>query len=575
MVPSPTPELARTLTLVSNTPVGDEHSLSPSLRAAGYRIEHTSLPEALERIRGHLPDLVLVDPVGASEAALELCRSLRDGEETGALPIVMLCADEDGVSGSTWLDEACAAGATEFLEGELHPALLERRLDSALAFVERLIHHQLLAEPTHGDDPQGRSITTPTVFPRLVSVAVEQCRTAGKNVCVLAVRPNDCQEQAGHFGEGFANLLDRAVREFEEEGPISHPKGHVLISRVEDDLFALLLPDLARIQDAARLGYKLHECVGRDKSGDVRSICVGIATSPGDGTEGQQLLDQADEAAIRACQDQANGLSFRTESTNRWVFERLTLERSLRNAIEREELLVYYQPKVDIESRELVGFEALVRWQHPELGMVSPAQFIPLAEETGLIIPIGEWVLETACAQVQAWASEGFEAPRMAVNLSPVQFRQSTLCDTVADVLERTGMSASKLELEVTESMLMQDLKSTINTLQRLKASGIYLSIDDFGTGYSSLSYLKGFPIDALKIDRSFVRDITANADDAAIATSIILMGRSLNLKVIAEGVETENQLAFLQVLQCNEVQGYLISPPVPADKAEAFLKRG
>jgi len=181
-------------------------------------------------------------------------------------------------------------------------------------------------------------------------------------------------------------------------------------------------------------------------------------------------------------------------------------------------------------------------------------------------------VLESACRQVQAWHDAGFSPVRMAVNLSPVQFRSTSLCDTVAKVLERTGMPASLLELEVTESMLMHSLKDTINTLQRLKATGIYLSIDDFGTGYSSLSYLKGFPIDALKIDRSFVRDITANADDAAIATSIILMGRSLNLKVIAEGVETESQRAFLQVLQCDEIQGYLISPPVPAEKAEAFL---
>ena len=568
----PKHEFARSLTLVTDAPGGTDDNLVQALGKAGFAIERTTLAEAPERIRSRLPDLVLVDPAPGGEAALELCRTLRGEETTHNLPIVMLHDEAAGAGDPDWIVEACAAGATEFLEGPVHPAILERRLDSALAFVERLLGDRLLAG--HGDHGPTRSIAAPAVFPRLVSVAVEQCRTNGKNVCVLAVQPNLCEGGEARFDEQFANLLTRAVRDFEEEGPTSHPRGHVVITRVHERLFALLIPELGRIQDAARLGYKIHDCVAHDANSDLRSVCVGVSTSPGDGNEGQQLLEQADEAATRARQDESNCLSFRTESTNRWVFERLTLERSLRNAIEREELIVHYQPKVAIEDRSLVGFEALVRWQHPELGMVSPAQFIPLAEETGLIIPIGEWVLETACQQVQAWAGAGFTPVRMAVNLSPVQFRQSTLCDTVSGVLERTGMPATLLELEVTESMLMHDLKDTINTLQRLKASGIYLSIDDFGTGYSSLSYLKGFPIDALKIDRSFVRDITANADDAAIATSIILMGRSLNLKVIAEGVETENQMAFLQVLQCNEIQGYLISPPVPAEKAEVFLKK-
>jgi EAL domain-containing protein (putative c-di-GMP-specific phosphodiesterase class I) len=218
--------------------------------------------------------------------------------------------------------------------------------------------------------------------------------------------------------------------------------------------------------------------------------------------------------------------------------------------------------------------EALVRWQHPELGMVSPAQFIPLAEESGQIVHIGAWVLEEACRQGKAWADAGFEPIRMAVNLSPMQFRQPDLLHVISATLQRTNLDARYLELEVTESMLMQDLQQTIATLRQLKAAGIYLSIDDFGTGYSSLSYLKGFPIDALKIDRSFVRDITQNSDDAAIATSIILLGQNLGLKVIAEGVETESQLSFLRILQCDEIQGFLFSPPVPAAEVECFLER-
>ena len=557
----------RTLLLATDAAEEELGPLSETFTRAGFEVAISPLSATTAAVRGATPDLVVIDAKGCAEPALGLCLSLRStGSPT--MPILMLTGGAD----PTWIDSACEAGATEFAEPPYHPRLLERRLDSAIAYVERLIDSSLLGAEALAGFGTPRAIAAPSVFPRLVSVAIEQCRTNDNSVCVLAVCSNRAQGESEGFPDAFANLLSRAVREFEDEGPTSHPKGHVVISRVSATCFALLLPELGRIQDAARLGYRIHDAVQAEAGDDIESVSIGIATSPGDSNEGHHLVRYAEEAAERVRQDEGNSLGFRTESTNRWVFERLTLERSLRNAIEREELIVYYQPKVDIVSRELVGFEALVRWQHPELGMVSPAQFIPLAEETGLIIPIGEWVLESACRQLKAWTDAGHPPVRMAVNLSPVQFRSKSLCDTVAQVLERTGMPASLLELEVTESMLMHSLKDTIHTLQRLKATGIYLSIDDFGTGYSSLSYLKGFPIDALKIDRSFVRDITANADDAAIATSIILMGRSLNLKVIAEGVETESQRAFLQVLQCDEIQGYLISPPVPAEKAEAFL---
>lgn len=559
----------RTLVLVSEAPERHSGAIHGALSKAQFALTKTDHAGAADTLRANPPDLILIDPSGDGTRAVALCRELRRDPATQATPIVMLHDDQS----SEWIASACDAGATEFLEEPIHPALFERRLDSAIAYVEQLLEESL-ADAGVAELGSARAIATPAVFPRLVSIAIEQCRHSGKNVCVLAIHPQAIGGARPSFDDEFANQLSRSVRKFEEEGPISHPKGKIVISRVSDTCFALMVPELDRIQDAARLGYKIHDSVSCGGSEPGHAVHIGVSTSPGDGHDGLSLLEHAEQAASFARQDENNSLCFRSESTNRWVFERLTLERSLRNAIELDELIVYYQPKVRIDTREVVGFEALVRWQHPELGMVSPAQFIPLAEETGLIVPIGEWVLETACRQRQAWADAGFDSPIMAVNLSPIQFRQPELCEVIANVLERTGMPANKLELEVTESMLMHDLKDTINTLQRLKASGIYLSIDDFGTGYSSLSYLKGFPIDALKIDRSFVRDITANADDAAIATSIILMGRSLNMKVIAEGVETESQLAFLKVLQCDEIQGYLFSPPVPAEKAESFLTR-
>ncbi len=558
----------KTILLATLSPESPPTRLHASLKGSGHAVVTSSFDALQASLEDALPDLILIDALENSERALSVCSSIRRRCERDSIPIVLL-RDAAPVS---WTEQACAAGATEFLDSGMPSGLLERRLDGAIAHMNRLLNDTLIG--ANSLDPSGaaREIAEPSVFPRLVSVAIDHCRTTDNNVCVLVISVGGDPALKPEFSDSFANLLGLAVREFEQDGPISHPKGHVVISRISACAFALLVPDLGRIQDAARLGYKIQESAQRSEGASPYQVSVGISTSPGDSNNGLDLLHQAQEASNLAQHDEGGGLNFRTESTNRWVFERLTLERSLRSAIENDELVVFYQPKVSISGRDLIGFEALVRWQHPQLGMVSPAQFIPLAEETGLIVPIGEWVMETACAQAQAWTNAGHPPIRMAVNLSPVQFRKANLCDVVAEILQRTGLPPSRLELEVTESMLMHSLKDTIHTLQRLKATGIYLSIDDFGTGYSSLSYLKGFPIDALKIDRSFVRDITANADDAAIATSIILMGRSLNLNVIAEGVETENQRAFLEVLQCNEFQGYLMSPPVPAEKAEAFL---
>jgi EAL domain-containing protein (putative c-di-GMP-specific phosphodiesterase class I)/DNA-binding NarL/FixJ family response regulator len=553
----------KTILLALETPQGVHRELESTLTRSGHTVLRTELDAIESTMRTNPPDLVLIEASQEGDQALEICRSLSKGDQGTAPPVVLLC---DGAS-AEWTSRACDAGATEFLESGIPPALLERRLDGAIAHVSGLLSYVL--SQSQAMTP-AQTIAEPSSFPRLVDVSIEQCRATDMMVCVLAVTTS----AGSALPENLSGLLNRAVREFEQEGPISHPKGSVVISRLSPDCIAVLIPELSRIQDAARIGYKLQDYVRQNSDASQSNLSVGVATSPGDSNDGNTMVQLAREAASIAEQGEGSSLNFRTDSTNRWVFERLTLERSLRNAIENDELVVFYQPKLNIQDCSVIGFEALVRWQHPELGMVSPAQFIPLAEETGLIVPIGEWVLETACKQARAWTDAGYPAIRMAVNLSPVQFRKPDLCDTVMKIVERSGLPASLLELEVTESMLMHNLKETIQTLQRLKATGIYLSIDDFGTGYSSLSYLKGFPIDALKIDRSFVRDITANPDDAAIATSIILMGRSLNLNVIAEGVETESQRAFLQVLQCNEFQGYLFSPPVPADKAVAFLVR-
>jgi EAL domain-containing protein (putative c-di-GMP-specific phosphodiesterase class I) len=250
------------------------------------------------------------------------------------------------------------------------------------------------------------------------------------------------------------------------------------------------------------------------------------------------------------------------------------LESKLRHALERDELVLYYQPQMHLASGTIVGAEALLRWQLPGTGLVSPYNFIPLAEETGLIVPIGEWVLRHACLQHQQWRNTGQAILRISVNLSSRQFRQEDLTRSVMQIVEETNVDPTMLELELTESMLMQDAEAAAKTLRQLKDRGIQLAIDDFGTGYSSLSYLKRFPIDKLKIDQSFIRDIPANQDDMIITKAIVALARSLNLKVIAEGVETKAQEAFLRTLKCDEVQGYLIGHPLPSEEFIKLLSR-
>ncbi|MBZ0097091.1 MAG: EAL domain-containing protein, partial [Sulfuricella sp.] len=300
---------------------------------------------------------------------------------------------------------------------------------------------------------------------------------------------------------------------------------------------------------------------------------IGIASYPKDGEDNQTLLKNADAAMYRAKDLGRNNAQYYAAEMNVRAMERLMLENSLYHALERNEFLLHYQPQVDLRTGEITGMEALVRWQHPELGLVSPARFIPVAEDSGLIVPLGEWVLRTACAQNKAWQRAGLKPISVAVNLSARQFRQPNLVEMVAGILRETELDPAHLDLEVTESLVMQNVEATIATLGRLKAMGVKLSIDDFGTGYSSLNYLKRFPIHTLKIDQSFVRDVTTDPSDAAIAKTIIAMAHELGLTVIAEGVETEEQKSFLRLRRCDEMQGYFFSRPVPAAEFENLLR--
>ncbi len=350
------------------------------------------------------------------------------------------------------------------------------------------------------------------------------------------------------------------------------------VARLGGDEFIMILPEQDDLSLDTRSLQRIMDAVAAPVTLGGHTLfmtcSLGVACYPNDGTDGETLIKHADIAMYRGKQTGRNNFQFYTPAMNEQALERLRIEGDLRNALDHGEFLLHYQPKVELASGRVTGSEALIRWQHPQLGMVSPARFIGLAEETGLILPIGAWVVRAACTQCRQWQLAGFDDISVSVNLSVGQFLQKDLVSSIGDVLRDTGLPAASLELELTESLMMTDVEHAIGILAGLKKLGVRLSIDDFGTGYSSLAYLKRFPIDVLKIDRSFVRDITIDADDAAITASIISLARHLKLRVIAEGVETDEQLDYLRHYGCDEIQGYLFSPPVPADKFEQILRQ-
>lgn len=349
------------------------------------------------------------------------------------------------------------------------------------------------------------------------------------------------------------------------------------VARQGGDEFVIMVsdPDIDDVAD--RIAGAIQEALSQPfKINDhelVITCSIGISISPRDGADVQSLIRNADLAMYQAKEQGRNRVRFYTGEMNARSLSRMTMEKHLRRALERSELFLCYQPKVSLRSGQITSMEALVRWQSPELGLVSPSSFIPLAEETGLIEPIGEWVLETACRQNREWQAAGLPALSVAVNLSACQFRQKNLVRVVERILRESGLGPNHLELEITESLVMQNLDRVTTILNEMKALGTTLSLDDFGTGYSSLSYLKRFPFDKLKIDQSFVRDITSEPDSAAIAKTIVAMAHSLRLKVIAEGVETAGQLNYLRLHGCDEIQGYLFSKPVIAEDFSDLLR--
>jgi diguanylate cyclase (GGDEF)-like protein len=351
------------------------------------------------------------------------------------------------------------------------------------------------------------------------------------------------------------------------------------LARMGGDEFTFLLPMVRDVQDVVRVAEKIQSVFSQPLTIDGQDMFVtssiGISLFPGDGHDAETLLKNADVAMYRAKEHGRNGYQFYTADMNEKAKLRLALENDLRRAVERNELVLYYQPQVGLAENRIMGAEALIRWRHPEHGFISPGDFIPLAEESGLILGIGEWVLRETGRQIREWRDAGLENLRVAANLSGHQIQRQNLPDMVAGIIAEFGLDPHFLELELTESTIMSNAETNIETLVMFKRLGVALAIDDFGTGYSSLSYLKRFPIDVLKIDYTFVRDIATDSSSAELVRGVIDMAHGLKLEVIAEGVETAEQLAFLRKCKCDIIQGYYFSKPIPAEDFAALVREG
>ncbi len=405
--------------------------------------------------------------------------------------------------------------------------------------------------------------------------AMARARRDGGVVALLLLDVDHFKTVNDRFGpEVGDSLLVMAARRFGATVRESDT-----VARLGGDEFAVVLEGAQRAEDAGRVAAKMLAALEAPFELEGRrlyvSASIGIVVYPLDGDQVDELLRDADIAMYTAKEAGRNRYQFFTRELREQTSERLSLLEGLRSALERpDELKLVYQPKIDVATGEVIGVEALLRWDHPELGIVLPGRFIPLAEETDLIVPLGRWVIDEACAQAQRWRRSGQDKLKVSVNVSSRQFRQGDLVETIAQALNDAGLDPSWLEVELTEGTLLEDTTMVQQTLERLKAMGVQVSIDDFGTGYSSLNYLKRFPIDTLKIDRSFISDITSDHDDAAISQAIVSLARSLRLQVVAEGVETTEQLEAVRSLGCDIAQGFLISRPLDADAVDAFVVR-
>ena len=589
--------MKRTLLLVD-----DEENVTAALarhlREDGYTIFRASSGrQGLEILAEHKIGVIISDQRMPEMTGVEFLGKVR-GQYPKTLRMVLSgYADLDSVKEAInhgavykfitkpWDDEALRATVREAFE---HHELMQKKEQLALEIqaanaamadisldLSRLVAQQnTQIERISRYDPL-TGLPNRQLFQERLEQELAHARRDNRMVAVMFVDLDRFQQINDSFGHSLADQLLQSVAEQLR----SRVRASDTVARMGGDEFAFVLPGIKDADAAGEiargiLGTLSREPITVGESEIFVAASIGISVYPTDGLDPTALIKNADAALYHAKNDGRNNFQHYTAQMNAAARQRLTLETELRRALEREEFVLHYQPKVDLASGKIIGAEALLRWQSAERGLVAPGEFIPLLEETGLILPAGEWVLHAACEQARAWQRSGL-VTRIAVNLSALQFRQPDLAGTILDILGKNGLdpASGSLELELTESLLMRDVGRAITTLERLREMGVHISIDDFGTGYSSLSYLKRFPINSLKIDQSFVRDISGDRDGGAIVGAIIALGHSLRLTVIAEGVETAEQLDYLRKAGCDEMQGYLFSRPIPAEEMTRLLQ--
>ncbi len=539
--------------------VDDDRSTCNALRFTlqrdGFRVEEAADgAQALALLERIAPDVILMDAVMPVMDGFAACEQIKQRQQTRGIPVLMITALEDTSS----VERAFAAGASDYIPKPIHFAVLSQRVRSIIDANRAERHIRRLA---YNDSLTG--LPNRTLFIDQLSRRLERAGQDGESIAVLFLdldRFKYVNDSLGHdVGDRLLAAVAQRIRRVVRQADC--------VARLGGDEFTVAL-NAASGPAAAAAAQNICRTLGHPFQVDGHEIfvaaSVGIALFPQDGPDVGTLLKHADMAMYRAKKD-GSGFRFFEAAMEHTMSAHLRLETDLRRALDRKELVLYYQPKARVDTGDIVGVEALVRWRHPTRGLVPPADFIPLAEETGLIIPMGEWVLRSACSQAQAWIDAGRPPLQVAVNISVRQLLNKDFVELVERVLRDTRLSPGLLELEITESTLMGYAQDTLELLRRLRKLGVRLSIDDFGTGYSSLAYLKRFPINTVKIDRAFVGDVPHDPDDVAIVTGIIALAHSLRLEVIAEGVETHDQLVFLRERSCDQIQGFLLSEPVPA----------
>ncbi len=563
----------RPLALIADDDPGHRVLAAAGLEAVGFEVaEVADGREVLEYFERMQPDLLVLDLSMPRLDGFEVCRTLRATSGACATPILIMTGTPDLDS----IEKALEAGATEFIRKPINPALLAHRA----SYILHASHaHTQLGRINNYDGLTG--LANRERFSDRLEAQLTRARSNERDLALLIIdidrfsRINDTLGSAA--GDRVIQTIADRIRDRVRTTDAVSRVARLAVSRLGGDSFAVMLPEIDSEQGAGivagRLLQAFAEPIAVEQQQVSTTASIGIALFPRDAEDAGTLVRHADAAMHHAKQEGGNGFRFFSSYMNAASLRRLTLESSLREALKHEELSLHYQPKIELRSGRVSGMEALLRWEHPEMGAISPVEFIPIAEETGSMVAIGEWVLRTACSQNKAWQEAGLARLPVAVNVSALQFIQQDLAETVERALHDTGLEPEFLELEVTESVIMQDVTGSSRILRELREKGVHVALDDFGTGYSSLSYVRSFPLDSLKIDASFIGDLTLDVGADGITMAILAMAKVLELSVVAEGVETEDQADFLRTHGCAEMQGWLFSRALPAQEFENLIR--